>query len=46
MLKIEIDTYPIGENQKIVETCKLISEATEGKMTPFDPKTDDLAAEI
>ena len=44
--KIEIDTYPIGNFQKIFETCDMIARETTGNVTKFDPEKDDLAAKI
>jgi hypothetical protein len=43
---VQVDTYAIGNDQQIQTTGKQISNATKGKMTPFDPNKDDLAAKI
>lgn len=43
---VEVDTYPISNGQQIQVTCKQISDATNGKMTPFDPNVHDLAAHV
>jgi hypothetical protein len=43
---VQVDTYAIGNSQQIQVTGKQISDATKGKMTPFDPNKDDLATKI
>ena len=43
---VQIETYPIGNHKEIQVTCWQISEATKGKMTPFDPRKDNLATQI
>lgn len=43
---VQVDTYPIGNDQQIQVTSRQISEATNGKMTPFDPRKDNLATQI
>ena len=43
---VQVDTYPIGNYQQIQVTCRQISEATNGKMSTFDPRKDNLATQI
>jgi hypothetical protein len=43
---VQVDTYAIGNGQQIQVTGKQISDATKGRMTPFDPNKDDLATKI